>query len=77
MRRHHATVPRSDDSHRVRRKRWGRWLVVLLALPTLLLIVLALYLVHVFYEDEPVVYARIEEHFKYGSTGGERESGFP
>src|SRR5574338_1521207 len=27
--------------------------------------------------DTPVDYADIEEHFKYGSTGGERASGFP
>ncbi len=27
--------------------------------------------------DEPVRYADLEEHFKYGSTGGERESGIP
>ncbi len=30
-----------------------------------------------FLVDSPVDYANIEEHFKYGSTGGERESGFP
>lgn len=62
---------------RLARKRWARWLVVLLVLPTLALIALVLYLAHVFMEDEPVVYSKIEEHFKYGSTGGERESGFP
>ena len=62
---------------RLARKRWARWLVVLLVLPTLGLIALVLYLAHVFMEDEPVVYSKIEEHFKYGSTGGERESGFP
>ena len=30
-----------------------------------------------FGEDTPVDYADLEDHFKYGSTGGERESGFP
>lgn len=30
-----------------------------------------------FSADRPVTYKDIEEHFKYGSTGGERESGFP
>lgn len=30
-----------------------------------------------FMADEPVKYADIEEHFKYGSTGGERASGLP
>ena len=62
---------------RVARKRWARWLVVLLVLPTLALIALVLYLAHVFMEDEPVVYSKIEEHFKYGSTGGYAASGFP
>ena len=27
--------------------------------------------------DEPVFYADEEDHFKYGSLGGEREAGFP
>jgi hypothetical protein len=30
-----------------------------------------------FTRDEPVAYGEIEEHFKYGSLGGERESGIP
>ncbi len=30
-----------------------------------------------FLPDRPVNYTNIEEHFKYGSTGGERVSGFP
>ncbi|HJR75675.1 MAG TPA: hypothetical protein VJ805_01845 [Nitrospiraceae bacterium] len=30
-----------------------------------------------FLTDRPVDYADAEEHFKYGSTGGERASGFP
>lgn len=58
-------------------KCWGRWLIVALALPTLVLIALALYAVVLLVDDEPVVYSDIREHFKYGSTGGERESGFP
>jgi hypothetical protein len=62
---------------RLAQKRWARWLVVLLVLPTFLLIALALYVGRILTEDEPVVYSKIEEHFKYGSTGGERESGFP
>lgn len=37
----------------------------------------ALYLMARFLPDRPVVYADITEHFKYGSNGGERESGFP
>jgi hypothetical protein len=30
-----------------------------------------------FTRDKPVTYINIEEHFKYGSTGGERASGIP
>ena len=30
-----------------------------------------------FAQDQPVDYADIEEHFKYGSTGGERAAGIP
>jgi hypothetical protein len=37
----------------------------------------ALLLAFRFTADIPVTYADPEEHFKYGSTGGERESGFP
>lgn len=37
----------------------------------------ALLLAFRFSADTPVTYADPEEHFKYGSTGGERESGFP
>lgn len=50
---------------------------LLLALPTVLLLVMGLYLWARFGGDRPVVYADPAEHFKYGSTGGERESGFP
>jgi len=58
-------------------RRLWRVLLLLLILPTLLLIALGAYLWARFSGDTPVVYADIEEHFKYGSTGGERESGFP
>jgi len=58
-------------------RRWARWLTVLLVLPTLLLCGLALALAVRLADDSPVVHVDIVEHFKYGSTGGERESGFP
>lgn len=29
------------------------------------------------HRDEPVTYATLEDHFKYGSTGGERDAGVP
>src|SRR5207247_3202759 len=35
------------------------------------------YLAWRFSRDDPVTYTDSEEHFKYGSTGGERESGIP
>ncbi len=37
----------------------------------------SLYFLGRLYRDQPVTYATPEEHFKYGSTGGERLSGFP
>ncbi len=53
--------------------RWRVGLAVVLALGA----VAAIYLIGRFTRDEPVDYADIDEHFKYGSTGGERESGIP
>ena len=46
---------------------------------TLLLMIggVGIALVARFAADAPVDYADLEEHFKYGSTGGERASGFP
>lgn len=54
-----------------------RWLCALFVLPTVLLIILGVYLWSRFGGDTPVEYSDNEQHFKYGSTGGERESGFP
>ena len=59
------------------RKRWARILLVVLALPTVLALLAGAYLLARFGGDTAAEYADIEEHFKYGSTGGERESGFP
>jgi cytochrome c553 len=59
------------------RQRWVRILFILLALPTVIALALGLYMWQRFRGDTPVTYDDIEEHFKYGSTGGERESGFP
>ncbi|HVY08186.1 MAG TPA: c-type cytochrome [Burkholderiales bacterium] len=58
-------------------KRWVRWLFILLAVPTFLALAAGLYAWHRFGGDKAVVYDDIEEHFKYGSTGGEHTSGFP
>jgi mono/diheme cytochrome c family protein len=54
--------------------RWWRRIVI----AQLLLAVVAIgYFGNRFINDVAVTYADIEEHFKYGSTGGEHESGFP
>jgi hypothetical protein len=56
-------------------RRW-KWRIVLLVIVALLAIGFS-YLAWRFTRDDPVKYADPEEHFKYGSTGGERESGIP
>ena len=43
----------------------------------IVLAVLVIWAVVRFTSDVPVTYANIEDHFKYGSTGGERSSGIP
>ena len=53
--------------------RWRKALAI--ALP--IIAIASLYLIARFSRDEPVTYADPEQHFKYGSTGGERESGIP
>src|SRR5215211_1169826 len=50
---------------------------LVLALLLVLLGIGAITLAVRFTRDDPVLYADAEEHFKYGSTGGERESGIP
>src|SRR5256886_10487306 len=57
------------------RRRW-KWRVVLLVIAALIAIGFS-YLIWRFTRDDPVTYADPDEHFKYGSTGGERESGIP
>jgi hypothetical protein len=59
----------------VKRAAW-RWRIVLLV-TVAVVAVLSLYLMARFTRDAPVVYSDPEEHFKYGSLGGERESGIP
>lgn len=53
-----------------------RWRVVLLVAVAIIAVV-SLSLMARFTRDAPVAYADPEEHFKYGSLGGERESGIP
>jgi len=52
------------------------WRVLLLAIVALIAVA-SLYFICRFNRDEPVTYGSLEDHFKYGSTGGERESGIP
>lgn len=57
-----------------------RWLRIIFTICVLLLaftVVSAVMLAVRFMADQPVTYTSVEEHFKYGSTGGERESGLP
>ncbi len=42
-----------------------------------MLLLLVVWAVRRFTRDQPVTYAAIDDHFKYGSTGGERASGIP
>ena len=42
-----------------------------------LLIIFGIYMAVRLHRDEPVTYDSPEEHFKYGSTGGERDAGIP
>jgi mono/diheme cytochrome c family protein len=58
---------------RSKRKRWK----VVLGVALVLVAVSGLYLLWRLNRDEPVEYADAAEHFKYGSTGGERLSGIP
>lgn len=50
------------------------WILLILILSV---IAITAYFYWRFTHDEAVEYTQIEEHFKYGSTGGERNLGFP
>src|SRR5438132_8525550 len=53
------------------------WIRIVLLVIAALVAIGFSYLTWRFTRDDPVTYADPEEHFKYGSTGGERESGIP
>ena len=55
------------------KKNWWRIGVV----ASIVLVALTIYLADRFLRDEAVTYEDPVEHFKYGSTGGERNLGFP
>ena len=56
---------------------WKRRFLILFLLVVVLPGLIGLILLRRFSQDEPVDYASPAEHFKYGSTGGEHEMGFP
>jgi hypothetical protein len=56
---------------------FGNGCRALFTLAVAIAIVVGVYLVWLLNEDRATDYADPVEHFKYGSTGGERESGFP
>lgn len=62
---------------RVLHKRWLRWLLLALSVPTLLLVAFGLYGIVLLRQNTAVTYADPAAHFKYGSTRGEMESGLP
>lgn len=55
----------------------GNWCRAIVTIVVAAGLLLCGYLVWLWNEDTPTDYADVVEHFKYGSTGGERESGFP
>jgi hypothetical protein len=57
--------------------RWRRRFWILLAIVVGVPLLIGITLAMRFLPDRPVTYANIEDHFKYGSTGGERNAGFP
>ncbi len=58
-------------------RRWVRWLALAMAVPTLLLAAFGIYGAYLLTRNSAVTYADPAEHFKYGSTRGEMESGLP
>src|ERR1700730_6273768 len=65
----------ADPDQPAKSRRW-KWRIGLLVVVALLAMGFS-YLAWRFTRDDPVKYADPEEHFKYGSTGGARESGTP
>jgi processive rubber oxygenase RoxA-like protein len=70
-------APIDDDTASQYAARWRRRFLILLALILVPFLALLAYGLARFGGDTAVVYDNITEHFKYGSTGGEHESGFP
>ncbi len=58
-------------------KKLCRWCLIFASIIAIFIVVIGVQLWLRFGGDVPVDYANPEEHFKYGSTGGEHETGFP
>src|ERR1700704_2327722 len=58
-------------------RHWKRWFIALFVITVVVPGLVAIGLLSRFGGDTPVDYASAEDHFKYGSTGGEHVSGFP
>jgi hypothetical protein len=58
-------------NHACKRHRW------FCRISCIVLVIAGIYLWVRFHRDQPVDYTNAEEHFKYGSTGGERDAGIP
>jgi hypothetical protein len=69
-----VTAPATDVSSS---PRWRRWLRAATLVVLTLVVAAGVYLAGRLTSDHPVEYADDVEHFKHGSTGGERMSGFP
>ena len=67
-----------QESSSLKRKRTGcRVCLIVLAVILIPSVIIVIYMAQRFLGDTPREYADIEEQFKYGSTGGEHEFGFP
>ena len=65
------------DERRAHDERWRQRFFALIGVLIIVPLIVILYAYARFGGDTAVTYADPVEHFKYGSTGGERESGFP
>lgn len=72
-----ADIPAKTGLAELLNRRWARILFSLIVLVLVFVAGSVVLLIARFTADRPVEYSSIEEHFKYGSTGGERASGFP
>jgi mono/diheme cytochrome c family protein len=61
----------------VMQRRWARSIALVMIGLAAVVLMVGIFLAAMLVQDEPVYYADPAEHFKYGSTGGERASGFP